>query len=344
MTSLLPEAIEADLERQEAALRRRVNASRMYTHEPGEFTVARRAYRQLWDRLGLSEDLGSLTTEESRNVVRRVRCRDGTDGVLKIAGHTREPGEGEVLSEWRRLGLRCVEPLTWGHTVMSQLGSPAVATYLLTRFIDLPTVLRPGPDWSLDRRTRLAERLIAFMRPFHEAVPHVPRTRTWEDRLQLHLRWSLPMLQERGFELPSGWEATLTRLSREGHRILHGDPAGGNVLVDADDFILLDPPGAISGLPEADVAQICSQLGGADHVTELVLVACELDAKLDPSAIAAFAGLNFLTWAGYFLASHNTPDVTTHGGDAPEHASVEENTLRYLAVARELLVIGREYG
>jgi hypothetical protein len=325
--------VEPALQRQAEALERRVVGSGLYTDEPAEFAAACEAYRLLWAPLELSEDLGSLATEASRHVVRRVRRRDGTEGVLKITGHTRQPGEGEVLSAWFSLGLPCVEPLRWGHARAPSERGYVMTTYLLTRFADLPTLPRTTHGWSLERRIRLALDLTRFIRPFHDARVSVTCPRSWEDRLRSHLRWTFPLVEAHGWTGPPGWEETLMRLGAPRGVVLHGDPAGSNVLVRDDGrFVLLDPAGAIRGLREADVAQICSQVGGADAVVDVIAAVCDDDATLDRRAVAALAGLNFLTWAGYFLASHGHPDAR------PDRAGDETLAARrYLDTAEGLL-------
>jgi hypothetical protein len=300
---------EADLAAQSAALDRRVADSGLYTHEPAEFRVAVAAYGVLWDRLGIREDAGTVTTPESRNVVRRVRLASGDEAVLKIMGNVREPGEGEVLGAWHAAGLPCVEPLDWGYV----RAGGATAGYVLTRFVDAPAFPRSFEGRPLAERVAAAARLAEFVRQFHAARIRVTRTRTWEDRLRLHLRWTLPPLLAHGVEPPAGWERRLAALSAQGRVIVHGDPAGGNVLVGESGLLLLDPPGALQALPEADVAQICSQVGGAEHVEAVIAAVCERDARLDPDAVCALAGLNFLIWAGYAYAAHANPDAVGTG-------------------------------
>jgi hypothetical protein len=320
-------AAEEELALQQAALDQRVAQSGLYTHEPFELRAAVTAYRALWDRLGLREDLGTLATPESRNVVRKVRLADGREAVAKVIGNVREPGEGEVLAAWRALGLPCVEPLNWGYVRVRVDATTRTAAYLLTEFLDAPTFPRSFEGAAVAERRDAALRLVALIRPFHAADVRISRARSWEDRLRLHLRWTLPLLREQGIEEPRGWEATLAALSAEGRCILHGDPAGANVLVAADGrLVLLDPPGALRGLREADVAQICSQVGGERDVEEVIAAVCDDDPRLDPSAVSALAGLNFLTWAGYFLADHPNPDTPAAGA-----------AQAYVDVARRLL-------
>jgi aminoglycoside phosphotransferase (APT) family kinase protein len=203
-----------------------------------------------------------------------------------------------VLDAWHALGLPCVEPLEWGYE--------GRASYLLTRFVAAPTLERPD---ALGERVEMASELIALMRRFHDAPVRVSRARTWEERMRAHLRWTLPLLRERGIAEPPGWEARLAELSAQGRCILHGDPAGGNVLQGPEGLILLDPPGALRGLREADAAQICSQIGGAEHAEELIDAVCARHRWLEPAAVEALAGVNFLTWAGYELAGHQSPDA-----------------------------------
>lgn len=331
----LPQDVQVALRRQARLLDARVAASGLYRHEPAELRTAIDVYARLWDELGVTADFGSLTTDESRNVVRRVRLADGGDAVLKVSGHVREPGEGDVLAAWHARVLPCVEPLEWGY-LRAVGGSPA--TYLLTRLCDGTPLPSPQPSASLRARQAVAERLTAFIEPFHRSGARVPRTRSWSDRLSLHLHWTLPLVHQRGLPLPPDWDAVLELLSSQGDVVVHGDPAGGNVIVDGGGaMLLLDPPGALRALPEADVGQICSQVGGVQHVEAVVDAACDAHRRLDPAAVAAFAGLNFLTWAGYFLVAHPNPDAleTEEDNGGADHAG------RYLAVADRLLTDAR---
>ena len=52
---------------------------------------------------------------------------------------------------------------------------------------------------------------------------------------------------------------------------------------------------------------------------------CERHPWLDPHAVRALAGVNFLTWAGYFLAGHPNPDAT------------HDDAGRFMDLARRLL-------
>jgi hypothetical protein len=316
--AVLTDRHEAELDEQYRALRARVNASRLYTHEIDEFPYARAAYRALASRLGIVDDHGSLTTPESRNVVRRVRLADGRDAVAKFIPNTREPGEGEVLDAWWRAGLPCAEPLGWGYERIEIDGVPRVTSYLLTAWAGV----EPLPD-AIDRaekESRVAE-LVALVGRFHRADVRVARAHTWRRRLELHQRWTVPLVRAEGLPEPKEWREKLERLSSEGRVVVHGDPAGRNVLVARDgSLVLIDPPGAIVALREADVGRICSQVGGVDDAFDLVDVAARADPSLDPGAVACFAGFDFLTWAGYFLASHPDPDAPVRARDAGDQA------------------------
>ena len=107
--------LEEEIQAQKIALESRVKQSGLYAREVAEFEIAWKAYRDLHGRIGIEDDFGSLTTSESRNLVRRVRLRDGVQAVVKVVGNTREPGEGEVLKGWHHSGLPCVEPINWGY-------------------------------------------------------------------------------------------------------------------------------------------------------------------------------------------------------------------------------------
>lgn len=332
MSSLAAEVEEA-IVHQFHALRTRVQKSLLYTHEVDEFRIAHQAYRQLVDRLGVVEDLGSLTTVESRNLVRKVHLGGDQVAVLKLIGNTREPGEGEVLAAWRARGLPCAEPLAWGYERVAAGARTRTAAFLLTRFIEHDAVDEGDAPLQKERRV---DTLVRFMRQFHRAGASVSGSRRWDYRLGLHLRWTLPHIRRHGLPEPAHWLEKLRRVSKDGQTLIHGDPAGGNVLVAGSDLVLLDPPGALQAMREADVGQICSQVGGVGHVVAMVDVACDADRTLMPDAVACFAGLNFLTWAGYFLAGHHHPDAVGGGGD-PEAEAAVEPAKRYLDVADRLL-------
>jgi hypothetical protein len=320
--------VAADLERQYAALRERVTRSGLYRNEIGEFGVAMAGYPLIAMQVGAVADLGSLTTEESRNIVRKVRLADGRLAVLKVMGNRREPGEGEVLAAWTAKGLPCVRPLEWGcgRTI-----------WLLTEYLPLPTL-----TVALDPAGRAAEvrGLVQFMRAFHLSGAAVRETRTRRERLDAHLRWTLPLTREHRLTEPDNWEAKLAAAG--GSTLLHGDPAGSNVLVTGDgSFVLLDPPGAIQGPREADAGQIASHIGcaragepaaKAAEVTTLVDEAAAADESLDARLVALFAGLNLLVWAGYFLAGHSHKATDDTVGQDPVAAAEA-----YLLAARTLV-------
>jgi hypothetical protein len=321
-------AIPADLEQQHTALRERVTQSGLYQNEIAEFSVARAEYPRIAARAGVVADLGSLTTYESRNIVRKVRLADGRLAVLKVMGHQREPGEGEVLAAWTAKGLPCVRPLKWGY---------GRASWLLTRYLPLPT-MPTAPDPA--GRAADVRHLVVFIRTFHLSGAAVRVTRTWRDQLDVHLRWTLPITRGCGLTEPADWEAKLAAAG--GGTLLHGDPAGSNVLVTGDgSFVLLDPPGAIRGLREADAGQIASHVGcghvgdPADKAAEVVALveeAAAADRSLDPRLVALFAGLNLLVWSGYFLALHGHPATGEAAGREPAIAAEA-----YLAASRSLV-------
>lgn len=326
--------IGEDIAAQRIALCRRIKDSGLYLNEVEEFDVAVKAYGEIADRLGIVEDIRNLTTPESRNLVRHVRLKDGSLAVLKVIGNTREPGEGELLAAWHRAGLPTVEPISWGYVrvVVSDMGR--TAAYVLSRFVES----RPLPEpRTLDQRKDRVTQLVSLVRPFHDPQIQVSRARRWSDRIRQHLRWTLPLVRQHGLAEPDQWADKLDRLSDDGRLVVHGDPAGGNVLASVDRLLLIDPPGALIALPEADIAQICSQVGGVEAVAEMIELVSNHDPTLDPSAIAGFAGLNFLVWGGYFLAQHPNPDAR-RGEQAAE--ATRQDAERYLALARQLI---REY-
>lgn len=307
-SSTVPDHVEAALDRQYAALRARVATSRLYLHEPAEFVVARRGYATVADRLGVAEHLASIATEESRNIVWKVALGDGSLAVLKVMGNSREPGEGNVLQGWWSCGLPCVEPIAWGYERVPVTGKPVTATYVLTALAGGSPIATP--DDPAGKRQQVA-RLVTFIRRFHLSGTHVAETRAWEQKLAQHLHWTLPLVRAYRLSEPIGWAAKLRRLSGDGIGLVHGDVAH-NVLVGPEgELTLLDPPGAIRAMPEADVGQICFQVGGYDHIVEAIDAACRTDPTLHPGVVACFAGLNFLTSAGYFLAGHLNPDTAS---------------------------------
>jgi hypothetical protein len=323
-------AVEEQLSRQFEALRARVEQSGLYTHEIEEYALACQAYREIIGPLQVSADLGSVTSSESRNLVRKVRRYDAGLAVLKVMGNTREPGEGEVLASWHRLGLPCVEPLEWGYQQVSAPGQPNNRTtaYVLTRFVEGQPLRKAT---SREEGADLVTRLIDLVQPFHFSGAAVSRTRTWAYRVGLHLKWTMPLIRCFGLSEPRLWQDKLRRVSDDGDTLVHGDPAGANVL-DTDDgnLILLDPPGALRAMREADIGQICSQVGGVEHSLSMIEVALEADRTLDPGALACFAGINFLIWSGYFLVEHQNPDAIDSAGQAMESA------VAYLKLAARL--------
>ena len=323
-----------DIEAQRIALCDRVKDSGLYLNEVEEFDVAVKAYNEIAHRLSIAEDIRNLTTPESRNLVRHVRLNDGSLAVLKIVGNTREPGEGELLAAWHQAGLPTVEPISWGYTRVVVSGIGRTATYVLTKFVESRRL--PQPRTLAQRKERVAQ-LISLVRPFHDPRIQVSRARRWSDRIRQHLRWTLPLVRQHGLPEPDQWTDKLDRLSEDGRLVVHGDPASGNVLDTADGLLLIDPPGALIALPEADIAQICSQVGGVEATAEMIELVSNHDPTLDPSAIAGFAGLNFLVWGGYFLVQHPNPDAR-HSEQAA--AATRQDAERYLALARQLI---REY-
>jgi hypothetical protein len=321
-------AIPADLDVQQAALRERVTQSGLYLNEIADFSLARAEYPAIAASAGVIADLGTMTTPESRNIVRKVRLAGGRLAVLKVMGHDREPGEGEVLAGWTARGLPCVRPLGWGY---------GRSTWLLTSYLPLPSM---PPSAGRAGRARDVRRLVEFIRAFHDAAVRVPAARTWQQRLDLHLQWTLPLTRQFRLSEPAGWEDKLAAAC--GDTILHGDPAGSNVLVAEDgSLVLLDPPGAIRGPREADAGQAASNIGcgrpgdpeeKAAEVVGLVDEAAAGDQALDPRLIALFAGLNLLVWSGYFLARHSNPATGRPAGSDSVRAAEA-----YLAASRKLV-------
>jgi len=345
MNSRRTPAVEADLARQAAALGERVRASGLYTHEVDEFEVARQVHRRVAPELGLA-DLGSLTTPESRNIVRKVQRPDGSTAVLKVIGNLREPGEAEALRAWSACGLPCVRPLTWGDVLLVPGAGPPVASYVLTEYVDRPVLVVPDGT-SLAERERITCRLTLCVSAFHEAPVRVPdRARSWVDRVGAHLRWTLPLIRRERLAEPFGWQGKLEAACARESRLLHGDASGANALVLGDgSLVLLDPPGAIRGPREADIGHIVSYVAcvGSRTAEEkvadidpLLRTACEASPSLDPAAVALFAGVNLLTWAGYFLVGHVNRNAGSSGvgGDSPRPL---DQASAYLAGAAHFL-------
>lgn len=331
--------VRAQLAEQERALVERVAGSRLYTHEPLDFRVALAAYPGIAGELGVAEDLGTITTPESRNLVRKVRLRDGTFAALKIVGNTREPGEGDVLLAWHSAGLPVPEPLAFGTYPVHVDGAAKAqsATYVMTSFVEGP-MLSAQVATSLEDKSALTTELASYIRPFHDSRVSVDESRRWQTRIGLHTMWTVPLLRAHRLAEPDSWERILNDLSDRGDFVLHGDPAPVNILRSPAGLVLLDPPGSLRGMREADVGQICSQIGGVADVEALVDVAVQADPTLDRRAVAAFAGINFLTWAGYSLAEHPNPDVPAIGGNAEQRrAAGIANAREFLATSDRLL-------
>jgi hypothetical protein len=345
MNSRLRPAVEADLARQATALSERVRGSGLYTHEVHEFEVARLVHRRVAPALGLT-DLGTLTTPESRNIVRKVRRLDGSTAVLKVIGNLREPGEAEALRAWSACGLPCVRPLYWGEVPLVPGAEPPAARYLLTEYIDRPVLAVPEAA-SLAERERITRCLTECVSVFHVAPIMAPDgARTWVERVGAHLRWTLPLIRREQLAEPPGWQSKLEAACARDSRLLHGDVSGANALVlDDGSLVLLDPPGAIRGPREADVGYIVSYVACAGSRTAeeevadidpLLRAAREAAPSLDPAAIALFAGVNLLTWAGYFLVGHVNRNADSFGGDEDTPRPLDQASA-YLAGAARLL-------
>jgi Ser/Thr protein kinase RdoA (MazF antagonist) len=331
---MLSPGTEAELAQQSRMLNARVTDSGLYSHEPVEFEAAIHAYRHLVDRLAIESDVKSLATPESRNIVRLVTRADGSAVVLKVMGHGREPGEGEVLHGWRQHGLPCANPLEWGYERLPGRGIGRIASFILTTYIEGEPLIHKTSD-SVEEKERQLEELVEFIQPFHSVAMNVPTGRSWSDRMWLHLKWTMPLITAAGFREPEGWREKLQILSDRGRIVIHGDPAGGNVLRTPSGLILLDPPGALIASREADVAQICSQVGGAALAQRMIAKACDLDPTLHPEALACLAGINILVWAGYLLVGHDNPDILKDR--RADHDSQMAEGARYLALATEMI-------
>ena len=331
---MLPPGTETELAQQRRLLNARVTGSGLYTHEPQEFETAIRAYRRLVERLAIESDMRSLATPESRNIVRLVTRADGSAAALKVMGHGREPGEGEVLRGWRQCGLPCVNPLDWGYDRPPGRGASRTASFIMTAYIEGEPLAHPAAD-SLEEKERQLEELLDFIQPFHSAALNVSTGRSWSDRMWLHLKWTVPLITAAGLREPEGWREKLQILSDRGRTIIHGDPAGANILRTSSGLILLDPPGALVASREADVAQICSQVGGAPLAPRMIAKACDLDPTLYPEALACLTGINILVWTGYLLVGHDNPDVAEDRSTERDRQMIE--AANYLSFASELI-------
>ena len=345
MSPGLPAAVEEDLSRQAAALSERVRASGLYTHEVAEFEVARLVHRWVVPALGLT-DMGTLTSPESRNIVRKVRRADGTTAALKVIGNLREPGEAQALAAWAAHGLPCVWPLAGEENPLVPGAGRVSASYLLTEYIDRPVLLVPDSA-GLAQRETITRRLTGCVSAFHEAPIAAPGcARTWVDRVGAHLRWTLPLVRRARLAEPARWQDKLAVAAARDGRLLHGDASGANALVVGDgSLMLLDPPGAIRGPREADAGHIVSYVACAGtrpaeekaaDIAPLVRAACEAAPWLDRPAVSLFAGVNLLTWAGYFLAGHFNRYAGSAGGGAGAADRIGQASA-YLAAAARLL-------
>ena len=320
--------LEDAIQEQKGALESRVANSGLYTHEVAEFDVAWEAYRVLFGRLGVKEDIGTLTTPESRNLVRKVALRGGGQAVLKVLGHTREPGEGEVLKAWHQSGLPCVEPIRWGYQRVTVGDGLATAAFLLTTYIP------HSPEMHAERNeaSKVGE-LTVWLQDFHRCDVRPSTVRTWIQRLAPHLQEVLPVIRRNELTEPTAWERKLRWLSDCGKAIIHGDPAPSNTVTGSAGRVLLDPPGAIMAMREADVAQVCWHWGDRTEAWDAITSACEADPTLNPEAIAAFLGFNYLIAAGYVLTSHTYLRL----GRRLKSQDSRIDAARHLRVAAELI-------
>lgn len=307
-----PPRVPGSIREQRRRLAERVTASGLYRHEVPEFEVATTAYADLVTGLGIAEDLGNLTSPESRNLVRRVRRHDGTEAVLKVVGNTREPGEGEVLAAWSARGLPCARPLAWGyHRLPPAGGGSTAATWLLNRHVPGEVLGDGAGTGGLADR---AARLLGFLAPFHASGTTVGAARSWSERLAPHLHEVVPLIERAGLRQPQGWRERLAQLSARGRTLVHADPAGINVVVGPDGrWTLIDPPGAVVAMREADAGQIAWHTGRAAALEAAVDAVCDADRTLLPGAVASFAAFNLVVEAGYELADH----ARAAGGDGP---------------------------
>lgn len=333
--AVLPDRLERAIQAQKVALVSRVQQSGLYTHEIAEFDIAWQAYRNLHQQIPVEDDLGSLTTPESRNLVRRVALRGGVQAVVKVLGNTREPGEGEVLAGWHHSGLPCVEPISWGYQRVVVGESHATAAFLVTHFV--PRSTDPG---ELPNSTDRIGDLTVWLAQFHRSNVRPSTVRTWIQRLAPHLAEVLPVIRRNELTEPAGWKRKLRWLSACGNAIVHGDPAPSNILDGCSGRILLDPPGAILAMREADIAQVCWHWGDKAEPWVGISTACDADPTLDPSAIAAFLGFNYLISAGYVLTSHahlgrgTSSQSGEFGGDASSHLRVGAELIGELHIQR----------
>ena len=320
--------LEEEIQAQKIALESRVKQSGLYAHEVAEFEIAWKAYRDLHGRIGIEDDFGSLTTSESRNLVRRVRLRDGVQAVVKVVGNTREPGEGEVLKGWHHSGLPCVEPINWGYQRVLVGDGDATAAFLLTNHVP------NSPDaHELQNAADQVGDLTVWLQQFHRCDVRPNTVRTWMQRLAPHLQEVLPVIRRNELTEPTAWKRKLGWLSECGRAIVHGDPAPSNIVIGSSGRILLDPPGAIMAMREADMAQVCWHWGDKTEPWNAITSACNADSTLNPEAIAAFLGFNYLIAAGYVLTSH----TYLSRGSRLEGLESRRDADRYLGVAAELI-------
>ncbi len=283
-------------------------------HEIEQFRLVRAAYAEVQPRLGVAEDLGTLTTPESRNLVRKVRLVDGTVAVLKIVGDAGDcSGEGAVLNAWHRRGLPCVEPITWG--------TRRTYSFLMTRYVQ-GSVLRIPPE----TQAQTVRDLVAWLRPFQSIPTPAGSGRRWDSRLHPHLRETLPLIRKHGLREPADWNGKLRCLSRYGDAVTHGDVTGSNIIVNDRDLILLDP-GPFVALREADAGQLCWNVGGERSSGAMVHAVCTADATLNADAVAAFVGFNLIVWAGYALANHVHPMREVSGTNEEERITQAQDYL-----------------
>ena len=337
----------------------------MYASEIPAFENAIVAYERLLNGqrvqgVRIIEDLGSALSEtsESCNLTRRARVSvllaDGTEevreAVVKVSGHTREPGEHLTLAALDESGVPTLKVLG-GERVMLPPGTrgPRDAYIVITEYEPGVTLNTLHPEQTtpaevvqdvIDRVRRLAPLRAADRRPAGEH-------RTFAERLELHFDETQPNLRANHVGRTEDYEYVAAVLYELGHaphaQLIHGDPADVNFyLTDTGEILAFDPRGEIYGVPECDPGAIIAQhlgrfveatgdrLPSVAHVETLIGAVVD-DARergelLDADTLRAVVGVTIAQWAGYGVPTPDRLNQIT-AGRRPDDPLVDASAL-----------------
>jgi streptomycin 6-kinase len=265
------------------------------------------------------QDIGPLTGSPlSPNVLRAVTRHDGTQAVLKLVG---EPATGEIatLDAWTRAGVSCVPLLDSGVGTWS----PEVTHMLLARVPGAPMTHRHMPSATSD--------IVRLLASAHLAPP--PGVAALADELRPRLDTAEAIWRDAGLDPPSRVADQLAGI--DGDRVLlHGDPVGMNLLVQADRAWLLDPAG-VAGPVEFDAGRWvarCLAVASHDELGHLTSQAMLGDPTLRPNVLDACIAVELILEVRHRITS---PDMFIAIGSDP--ATFDSQTRAMASTASRLL-------